>query len=58
MNSVVELHTLTVEVLENFELSFPKDVTVRRVPAIAMTCLVEGELKKGVQMPLHMTLIN
>jgi len=53
--SVMELHALAIEILENFELSFPKDVSIRRVPAIAMTCMVDGELEKGVQMPLHIT---
>lgn len=52
--SVIELHSLVVELLENFELSFPEGKTILRVPAIAMTCLVEGEREKGVQMPIRL----
>jgi len=52
--SVIELHSLVVEILENFELSFPKGKTILRVPAVAMTCMVEGEREKGVQMPIHL----
>jgi hypothetical protein len=55
---VIELHAIAVEILENFELAFPKDVNIRRVPAIAMTCMVDGELEKGVQMPLHLTPVS
>ena len=51
---VIELHSLVVEILENFELSFPEGKTIMRVPAIAMTCLVEGEREKGVQMPIRL----
>jgi len=51
---VIELHSLVVEVLENFELSFPEGKKIMRVPAIAMTCLVEGEREKGVQMPIRL----
>ncbi|KAF9782990.1 cytochrome P450 [Thelephora terrestris] len=52
--SVIELHSLVVELLENFELSFPEGKTILRVPAIAMTCMVEGEREKGVQMPIRL----
>ena len=56
---VIELHSLVVEILENFELSFPKGKTILRVPAVAMTCMVEGEREKGVQMPIHLkSLVN
>ena len=57
--SVIELYSLVVELLENFELSFPEGKTILRVPAIAMTCMVEGEREKGVQMPIRLKpLIN
>lgn len=56
--SVIELHSLVVEILENFELSFPEGKTILRVPAIAMTCLVEGEREKGVQMPIRLKPLN
>jgi len=52
--SIIELHSLVVEILENFELSFPEGKTILRVPAIAMTCMVEGEREKGVQMPIRL----
>ena len=56
---VIELHSIVVEILENFELSFPEGKTILRVPAIAMTCMVEGEREKGVQMPIRIkSLIN
>ena len=59
LDSVIELHSLIVEILENFELSFPEGKTILRVPAIAMTCMVEGEREKGVQMPIRVKpLIN
>lgn len=51
---VIELHTLVVELLESFELSFPEGKKILRVPAIAMTCMVEGEREKGVQMPIRL----
>jgi len=51
---VIELHSLVVEILENFELSFPEGKTILRVPAVAMTCMVEGEREKGVQMPIRL----
>ena len=51
---VVELHSIIVELLENFELSFPEGKKILRVPAIAMTCMVEGEREKGVQMPIRL----
>jgi hypothetical protein len=51
---VIELHSLVIEILENFELSFPEGKTILRVPAVAMTCMVEGEREKGVQMPIRL----
>jgi len=55
----MELHILVIELLENFELSFPEGKTILRVPALIMTCVVEGEREKGVQMPIHLKpLIN
>lgn len=50
---VIELHSIVIEILENFELTFPEGKTILRVPAIAMTCMVEGEREKGVQMPIY-----
>jgi hypothetical protein len=55
---VIELHSLVVEILENFELSFPEGKTILRVPAVAMTCMVEGEKEKGVQMPIRLRPLN
>jgi len=55
---VIELHSLVVEILENFELSFPEGKTILRVPAVAMTCMVEGEREKGVQMPIRLRPLN
>ena len=43
---------MVVEILENFRLSFPEEKVILRVPAITMTCMVEGEREKGVQMPI------
>ena len=53
-DSVIELHSLTAELLENFELSFPEGKTILRVPALMMFCMVEGEREKGVQMPIRL----
>ena len=53
-DSVIELHALVIELLENFELSFPEGKTILRVPAFMMTCMVEGEREKGVQMPIRL----
>ena len=56
---VIGLHSIVVEILENFELSFPEEKVILRVPAITMTCMVEGESEKGVQMPIRLKpLIN
>lgn len=57
-DSIIELHSIVVEILENFELSFPEGTTILRVPAVAMTCMVEGEREKGVQMPIRLRPLN
>ena len=53
-DSVIELHSIVVELLENFELSFPEGKKILRVPAVTMACIVEGEREKGVQMPIRL----
>ena len=45
---------MVVELLENFEMSFPEGKKILRVPAVIMCCMVEGEREKGVQMPIRL----
>ena len=53
-DSVLELHSMVVEMLENFEMSFPEGKKILRVPTVTMSSMVEGEREKGVQMPIRL----
>jgi len=55
--SVLELQTLLVELISNFEFSMNKQSEqVRRLPCAVMVPVVSGEEAKGVQMPLKVSL--
>jgi len=55
--SVLELQTLLVELISNFEFSMnEQSEKVRRLPCAVMVPAVSGEEAKGVQMPLKVSL--
>lgn len=55
--SVLELQTLLVELVSNFEFSMnERSQMVRRFPSAVMVPLVSGEEAKGAQMPLKVSL--
>ncbi|KAF9784098.1 cytochrome P450 [Thelephora terrestris] len=54
---VLELQTLLVELISNFEFSMTEQTEqVRRMPCAVMVPVVTGEEAKGVQMPLKVSL--
>jgi hypothetical protein len=55
--SILELQTLLVELISNFEFSLnERSEKVRRFPCAVMVPLVSGEEDKGAQMPLKVSL--
>lgn len=55
--SVLEMQTLLVELVSNFEFSMTEQSEkVRRLPCAVMVPAVSGEEAKGVQMPLKVSL--
>ncbi|KAJ3874524.1 cytochrome P450 [Lentinula edodes] len=56
--AVTELQTFIVVLLRNFELeTTPKLAKIRRESALAMVPTIEGELDKGSQLPLKVSII-
>ena len=56
--SVLELQTLLVELISNFEFSMnEQSEKVRRLPCAVMVPAVSGEEAKGAQMPLKVSLV-
>ncbi|KAJ3784547.1 cytochrome P450 [Lentinula aff. detonsa] len=57
--AVTELQAFIVVLLRNFELeTTPKLAKIRRESALAMVPTIEGELDKGSQLPLKVSLIS
>jgi len=55
--SILEIQTLLVELVSNFEFSLnEKSEMVRRLPCSVMVPAVRGEEAMGVQMPLKVSL--
>ena len=55
--SILEIQTLLVELISNFEFSMnQKSEKVRRLPCAVMVPVVSGEETKGAQMPLKVSL--
>lgn len=55
--SVLEMQTLLVELVSNFEFSLnQQSEKVRRLPCAVMVPVVSGEEAKGAQMPLTVSL--
>lgn len=55
--AVLEMQAVLVELVENFEYRFPKDVEIIRLNAGLMTPMVEGKMHEGIQMPLEVSVI-
>ena len=57
LQSILEIQTLLVELVSNFEFSLnAKSEMVRRLPCAVMVPAVRGEEAMGVQMPLKLSL--
>ncbi len=57
LRSVHEVQAFLVELISNFEFSLTEDIKrLRREPCGVMLPTLEGEVEKGVQMPLKVTL--
>jgi hypothetical protein len=58
-NSVLEMHSFLIELIENFEFTLPPGgIDIQRVPAFQMLPMVRGKLDEGSQMPLCVSLVE
>ena len=48
----MEMQTILVELMDNFEFSFPEGTQINRQPAGLMLPFVKGKMGDGPQMPL------
>lgn len=56
-NRVLELQTFLVQLVSNFEFGLTEELKrLRRENALVMVPTLEGELEKGVQLPLTVSL--
>ncbi|KAF4590203.1 hypothetical protein EYR40_009398 [Pleurotus pulmonarius] len=56
--ALIELQAFAVEVVENFNIVFPKDVEITRLAIGLMVPMVKGKMHEGAQMPLHLSLVE
>lgn len=53
---MIEMQAITVDLVENFQFSIPKEKPeIIRVPSGIMGPMVKGKMHEGMQMPLHVT---
>ncbi|OCH92291.1 cytochrome P450 [Obba rivulosa] len=57
--SVMESQAIIAEILENFEFSLPPNPPeIQRLPAMVVAPAVRGEIEKGAQMPLQISIVE
>lgn len=58
-DSLLEVQTILVELLENFEFSIPDDKPeIMHVPAGLSIPMIKGKMYLGTQMPLKISLVR
>jgi hypothetical protein len=57
-NSILQIHTLLIELIQNFQFDRPSGVEIQRVPAGMMVSMVRGKIHEGSQMPLSVSLVE
>jgi len=56
--AILQIHTLLIELIQNFQFDRPSGVEIQRVPAGMMVSMVRGKIHEGSQMPLSVSLVE
>ncbi|EGN99132.1 hypothetical protein SERLA73DRAFT_73689 [Serpula lacrymans var. lacrymans S7.3] len=56
--ALLEMKTVLTELIETFEFKYPEGLDVMRLSSGIMSPAIRGKVEMGIQLPLHVSLVN